>query len=155
MFNQASDIDRQGMLQGATAFEKADLFGRLSMQDQIDGALGRMSMTRADFGRMQMKDQSLALLGVSAVQKQSMLGKANLAEAHSMLGRMSVSNWSNLLGRMDMQEKADSFGRVNKKIQLNTLGRAANIQAAMLERASAKTVDNVLGRAFMTSALAK
>ena len=60
-------------------------------------------------------------------------------------------SWKNLLGRMEIQDKAEAFGRVDRKIQMRALGRSAEIQAAMLERAPAKTIDNILERSFLNN----
>jgi len=52
---------------------------------------------------------------------------------------------------MDMHQQAEAFGRMDKKYQLSALGRTPSLQAAMLQRASDKTVNNVLERTFLTS----
>lgn len=197
MFNRAADIDKEVMLQGATIEEKAALYGRLDLQDQINAAMGRMvatrefsalgrasnievenvfalaspkmtaemygrltkekqdamlgrlSLTREEFGKMSLEKQAHTLQGAKTEDKQNMLGKADFEEIYGLMGRLSLADWKGILGSMSLNEKADSFGRVDRKIQMTALGRTPEIQATMLGRAQAKTVDNVLNRAFL------
>lgn len=203
MFNRAAEIDQFSMMQGATISEMVALYGRLDLQDQINGAmeriqatreigdlgrasnveaenvfalaspklavelygrldkakkdlvLGHMSLTSEDFGKMSLEKKAEALQEAKPQAKVEMLGKAEFQEAFDLMGRMKLADWKGYLGRLDDNARADSWGRVDKKIQMTALGRSPEIKAAFMARASAKTVDNVLGRAFLDNPTVK